>query len=140
MRASVVLLGLFVLAAAWLGAFRVLLPGPFSAHMAMHMAVVAVAAPLLALGVAGTRRDPAAIAPRLFSAVPASIAELILVWGWHTPALHHAARHSSFAFALEQASFLLSGLWLRRRSVATTACVTSAAARVFWRSCSPRCT
>src|SRR5688572_8961557 len=112
MRTSLAMFGLLLLAAAWLGAFNAVLPGPFSAHMAMHMAVVAVAAPLLALGIAGTRFDPAARFPRVFSAVAASIAELILVWGWHTPVLHHAARHSSWAFALEQASFLSSGLWL----------------------------
>lgn len=105
-------LGLLTLAAAWLGGFGWLLPGPFSAHMAMHMAVVAVAAPLLAFGVAGTRLDPARRFPAVFSVVPASIAELILVWGWHTPALHHAARHSLLALLLEQGSFLLSGVWL----------------------------
>jgi putative membrane protein len=105
-------LGLATLAAAWLGALPWLLPGPFSAHMTMHMAVVAVAAPLIAFGLAGTRADPVRRLPRFFAVVPASIAELILVWGWHTPALHHAARHSSLMFVLEQGSFLLSGLWL----------------------------
>lgn len=111
-RAALVLLGGLTLAAGWLGAFERALPGPFSAHMTLHMAVVAVASPLVALGLAGTGADPARRLPRLFAVVPASIAELILVWGWHTPALHHAARHSSAAFALEQGSFLLSGLWL----------------------------
>lgn len=112
MRTAAVLLGLLTLAAAWLGAFGWLLPGPFSAHMTMHMAVVAVAAPLLAFGVAGTRHDPVRYLPRLFAVVPASIAELILVWAWHTPALHQAARSSSGVFVCEQGSFLLSGLWL----------------------------
>jgi len=111
-RPLCVLLGLGALAAAWLGAFQALCPGPFSAHMAMHMTVVAVAAPLLSLGVAGGKLDPALRAPALLSPVPASIAELLLVWGWHTPALHHAARGSALAFVLEQVSFLLSGLWL----------------------------
>lgn len=112
MRPTLIVLGLCTLAAAWLGAFQWLLPGPFSAHMTMHMAVVAVAAPLIAFGVAGTRLDPVRHLPRVFAVAPASIAELILVWGWHTPALHHAARHASAAFVLEQGSFLLSGLWL----------------------------
>jgi putative membrane protein len=105
-------LGLLTLAVAWLGGLGWLLPGPFSAHMAMHMAVVAVAAPLLAFGVAGSALDPARRFPAVFAVVPASIAELILVWGWHTPALHHAARHSALALLLEQGSFLLSGVWL----------------------------
>jgi putative membrane protein len=112
LRRVLVVLGVGTLAAAWLGGFRWLLPGPFSAHMAMHMAVVALAAPLLAFGVAGSGLDPVRRWPRWFAVVPASIAELLLVWGWHTPALHHAARHSSAAFALEQGSFLCSGLWL----------------------------
>jgi putative membrane protein len=80
--------------------------------MTMHMAVVAIAAPLVAFGLAGTRRDPAIRWPRLFAVLPASLAELILVWGWHTPALHLAARQSTSAFLLEQASFLASGVWL----------------------------
>ncbi|HTV19009.1 MAG TPA: cytochrome c oxidase assembly protein [Polyangiaceae bacterium] len=112
LRLGLVLLGVLTLAAAWLGAFGRLLPGPFSAHMTMHMAVVAVAAPLFAFGVAGTWADPVGRWPRCFSVAAASIAELILVWAWHTPALHHAARHSSGGVVYEQASFLLSGLWL----------------------------
>jgi putative membrane protein len=111
MRALVACLGVLALAAAWLGVPSLFLP-PFSAHMMLHMTVVAVAAPLVAFGVAGTAFDPAVRWPRVFAPVPASIAELILVWGWHTPALHHAARHSTLAFALEQTSFLASGLWL----------------------------
>jgi putative membrane protein len=111
-KPALVALGFSTLAAAWLGAFGWLLPGPFSAHMTMHMAVVAVAAPLLAFGVAGTRFDPVPRWPRAFAVVPASIAELVLVWAWHTPALHHAARHSGNVFVYEQGSFLLSGLWL----------------------------
>jgi putative membrane protein len=38
--------------------------------------------------------------------------ELVVVWAWHTPRLHHAARTSTLAFALEQAAFLISGLWV----------------------------
>jgi putative membrane protein len=100
-----------VLMAAWLGGRALLLP-PFSAHMTLHMAVVAVAAPLVAFGLAGTRHDPAIRWPRLFSVLPASLAELVLVWGWHTPALHLAARQSAPAFVLEQVSFFASGVWL----------------------------
>jgi putative membrane protein len=111
-RAVALSLGLLTLAAAWLGLLPALVPGAFSAHMALHMAVVAIAAPLLALGLAQSRFDPVPRAPALFAAVPASIAELVVVWGWHTPALHHAARHGSLAFALEQGSFVLSALWL----------------------------
>jgi putative membrane protein len=108
------LLGAAALAFAWLGPAARLLPGPFSAHMAMHMAVVAVAAPLLALGVAGGPLDPVRRWPALFPPVPASLVELLAVWTWHAPALHHLARHSTAGLALEQATFLGSGLlvWL----------------------------
>lgn len=112
MRRWLALLGALVLALVWFAPLGALIPGAFSTHMTLHMAVVAVAAPLIALGVAGTRWDPVSRAPWLFPALVASIVELVLVWGWHTPALHRAARASTFAFVLEQASFLLSGLWL----------------------------
>jgi putative membrane protein len=78
--------------------------------MTMHMGVVAVAAPLLAFGVAGGRLDPVARAPAMFPPIPVSLVELVVVWVWHTPALHHAARHDSLALVVEQGSFLLSGL------------------------------
>jgi putative membrane protein len=111
-RVIALALGLGTLAVAWLGLIPAFVPGPFSAHMALHMAVVAIAAPLLALGLATSRLDPVRRVPALMSAVPASIVELVVVWGWHTPALHHAARHSALAFTLEQGSFLSSALWL----------------------------
>ena len=104
--------GLLVLGAAWLGP----LPGwsrhAFSAHMLMHMAVVAIAAPLIALGIAGSRADPARRWPAWFAPVVASIVEFVVVWAWHAPALHHAARASAALLALEQASFLAVGLLL----------------------------
>jgi putative membrane protein len=114
MRPVPLALGLGTLAFAWLGPAARLAPGPFSAHMTMHMAVVAVAAPLLAIAVAGCPLDPVRRAPALFPPVPASFVELLVVWGWHAPALHHLARHSSLGLVVEQATFLASGLvvWL----------------------------
>jgi putative membrane protein len=109
-RAALATVGLATLAAAWLGPLPALAPHSFSAHMTMHMAVVAVAAPLLAFAVAGSRVDPAARWPILFAAIPASVLELLVVWGWHAPALHHAARGGATALAAEQASFLAAGL------------------------------
>jgi putative membrane protein len=105
-------LGLLTLAAAWLGPLPSIAREAFSAHMAMHMAVVAVAAPLLAVSVAGGRFDPARKAPRLFAPIQASILELVIVWAWHTPALHDAARHHTPAFLIEQGMFLAAGLFL----------------------------
>jgi putative membrane protein len=105
-------LGIATLACAWFLPLRQILPGSFSAHMTMHMAVVAVAAPLLALGVAGGPFDPVRRAPRLFPPIRASLIELFVVWVWHAPALHHAAGRSAAILVVEQASFLASGLFV----------------------------
>ena len=114
MRRVLFVLGLLTLAAVWLGPLPQLAPQAFFAHMTMHMGVVAVAAPLLTLGMAGSRLDPVRKAPVLFAPIPASVLELVVVWAWHAPALHHAARHSTVGLVAEQGSFLASGLlvWL----------------------------
>ena len=85
--------GIVTLAAAWLGPLPGLAPHDFSAHMTMHMAVVAVAAPLIAFGVAGHRLDPTHRYPALFSPIPASLVEL----------------------AVGGVSYLAGGLWLSMR-------------------------
>lgn len=106
------LAGLLTLACVWLGPLPRLANTSFAAHMTMHMAVVAVAAPLLSLGLSNTRFDPARSFSRFFSPIAASIAELLVVWAFHAPALHHAARHLVAMRMIEQAAFLASGLWL----------------------------
>jgi putative membrane protein len=111
-RAVPFALGLLALAASWSSLLVRLLPGSFSAHMAMHMGVVAVAAPLLALGLAGGRYDPVRGTPRLFPPLAASVAELIAVWAWHAPALHHFARHEVLGLVLEQCTFFATGFWV----------------------------
>jgi putative membrane protein len=85
-----------------------------AAHMAMHIAVVAIVAPLIAAAVAGTRVDPVQTVPRLMAPVPISLVELVIVWAWHLPALHQAAREEPGVFVVEQASFLTAGalLWV----------------------------
>lgn len=105
-------LGAAMLAAAWLAPLAVLTGGSFAAHMLGHMLVVTVAAPLLAVGLSGTRLDPLPRLPWLGAAIPASLVDLAVVSLWHAPALHHAARHRLDAFAAEQASFLAASLWL----------------------------
>jgi putative membrane protein len=101
MRRIAVAAGMLILTAAW---FAPLSRESFTAHMTVHMSVVAIAAPLLAVG-AG--RFSTSMSPVL-----ASVFELAVVWLWHTPALHHAARHSTEAYIAEQGTFLLSGLIL----------------------------
>ena len=114
MRRLSLLSGLLALAGIWLGPLPELAQRAFSAHMAMHMGVVAIAAPFIALGIAGSAFDPVRKAPGWFPPIPISIVELIVVWAWHAPALHHAARHSFAGFAMEQSAFLIAGLavWL----------------------------
>ncbi len=114
MRRALLITGLVTLAAAWLGPLPQLAERAFFAHMTMHMAVVAVASPLIALGIAETKFDPVRYFPSLYSPIPVSVLELCVVWAWHAPALHHAARHQTAALVIEQAMFLLCGLlmWL----------------------------
>ena len=80
---------------------------PFADHMVRHMALVAIAAPLLALGLRGA---PLPAVPPLV----ATLVEFAAVWGWHLPAAHEAAQTSAAWFAAEHATFLLAGLalWL----------------------------
>jgi putative membrane protein len=108
------LLGLLTLAVLWLGPLPTLARHTFAAHMALHMGLVAVAAPLLALGLAGGSFDPVRKTPAFFPPVPLSLLELVVVWAWHAPALHHLARHGLAGFAAEQGTFLTAGLlvWL----------------------------
>jgi putative membrane protein len=109
MRRTALLAFLLVLAALWLGPLPRAASRSFSAHMALHMGVVALAAPLLALAAAGGRFDPVRLVPRLLPPIPLSLVELVVVWAWHAPVLHHAARHERFAFLAEQGTFLVAG-------------------------------
>ncbi len=111
MNRTMLFLGIVSLAAAWL----VLAPRAdhaFWMHMTMHVLVVAVAAPLLALALAGGRFDPVRLAPKLFAPIPVSILELIVVWAWHAPVPHHFARQTIVGLFAEQSMFLAMGLWM----------------------------
>ena len=86
----------------------------FTHHMAWHMLLVAVVAPFAAALLRGTRFDPARAAPAAFSPLVACLAEFVVVWGWHAPPLHDAARHHAAWFAAEQLSFAAAAgfLWI----------------------------
>lgn len=105
--------GAAILVGLWAGPLPEVSAVSFTAHMGLHLGVVLVAAPLIALGLArcGTfRRVRFGVGAALgFSAV-----EMIAVWSWHAPALHTAAALHLDAFVLQQASFLVAGLlvWL----------------------------
>lgn len=112
MKRIALLAGLAVLALVWGGPLLGRDAGSFAAHMIAHMGVVAVAAPLIAVGLSGTRADPSALFPAAFSPVPISVAELFVVWGWHAPAARALAEGSAAWLVVEQASFLAVGLGL----------------------------
>ncbi|MCE7027598.1 cytochrome c oxidase assembly protein [Jiella avicenniae] len=111
-------LGLTVLAAVWFGPLPQRAQGSFAAHMVMHMGIVAVAAPLLAIGLVR-------LWPRRFGwltpalAILASFVEFVVVWTWHAPALHDAARSGFALFLVEQASFLVAGLFVWIAAIGT---------------------
>jgi putative membrane protein len=113
-RAVLVVLGALALTVLWLGPLPALARQAFAAHMTMHMGVVAVAAPLVALGIAGARFDPVRRRPAWFAPIPLSVVELLVVWGWHAPALHELARRTPAGLVLEQGTFFVAGLlvWL----------------------------
>lgn len=114
MKALAFFTGLAILALVWGGPLPEMAAHSFSAHMTMHMSVVALAAPLIAAGIAGTRFDHSANYPWLFAPLIAAMFEFLVVWGWHMPALHGAARDGGLIFVAEQGSFLVVGLvlWL----------------------------
>lgn len=102
MRRAAFWLGLAVLALAW--AMPPLGGTAFTTRMMAHLGTVALAAPLLAIGLAG--REP------WLGPVPASLVELVVVWLWHVPALRALTADSWTMAAVEQGSFLLAGFLL----------------------------
>jgi putative membrane protein len=103
-------LGLTLLLAAWAGPLPRLVPESFAAHMALHMGIVGIAIPVLAAGLAPMLADHPYLRSQLVLPIVISLFDLVVVWGWHTPALHHASRSSSWMLAYEQASFALAAL------------------------------
>ena len=82
----------------------------FSAHMLLHLGLVSLAAPLLALGLARTTGGGAPGSAPVLLGTLASVLELLVIWSWHLPALHAAAALSGPAFAAQQAMFFAAAL------------------------------
>jgi putative membrane protein len=107
------ILGVAVAALAWLGPLPAMTAQSFSAHMVLHLAIIAAAAPLIGAGLARSRiLRLAERAPIVLAALPAALFEWVTTWAWHVPGLHHAAHASRSVFMLEQATFAVAGLWL----------------------------
>lgn len=107
-------LGIVLLISAWAGPLPGLVPESFAAHMALHMAVVGIAVPILAAGLAPMVANHPLLRSQLALPIAVSLCDLIVVWGWHAPALHHGSRTSGLMLAIEQASFAIASLlvWL----------------------------
>lgn len=102
------LAGFVILAGLWLGPLPAMSRTAFSAHMLLHLGVVALVAPLLA---AGLVRWGLQLGPQMRGWMTLVFAmEMVVVWGWHAPALHEAAARHVWVFVIQQLSFLLVGL------------------------------
>lgn len=110
MRDAALIIGAILLGLIWGGPLPAMAAHSFTAHMTMHMGVVAICAPLIALGIAGGALDPSPRHPLLFGPLIAAMLEFVVVWGWHLPVLHGAARSSTLLLVFEQGSFLLVGV------------------------------
>ena len=108
--------GLAVLAAIWLGPLLGPWRASLTASMVAHMGVVAVAAPLIAIGLPARWRPGRSMPAAL--PVLASLLEMIAVWGWHAPAMRAAAETGTLVVVAEQASFLAVGVLLWSTSFA----------------------
>lgn len=104
-------LGALTLGALWLGPLPAMAATAFSPHMILHLGLVGIAAPLLAGAVVLSRPAAGEGAPLPVALVVAvALAEMLVVWGWHLPALHAGAARSGALFVLQQASFLAAAM------------------------------
>jgi putative membrane protein len=108
------LTGLTVTVTAWFGPLPAAAAQHFSASAVLHVALVCIAAPLIAAGLAGSRFDMVRRWPQGFSPLAASMLQGAVVWGWQAPAAQAAARASAVFLWAEQGSFLIVAalLWL----------------------------
>jgi putative membrane protein len=106
-------LGVLLGALAVLGAGLATLPffplGPLSIHMALHIATMNVAAPLLATAFVWTRSS-ADLRAWALGLWPATILQLALLWATHSPVLHHAAHGSSLILAGMHTALFIAAL------------------------------
>ena len=97
--------GAAVLVFAWAGPLPRLVPESFAAHMMLHMSVVGLGVPLVAIGLSAFATGSGWLRDLRVGALAAGLVDLVVIWGWHAPALHHASRTEPLALAVEQLSF-----------------------------------
>lgn len=108
--------GLAVLAVIWLGPLLGPWRASLTASMVAHMGVIAVGAPLIAIGLPQRWRPGRSMPAAL--PVLASVIELFAVWGWHAPMMRAAVETSIAVTVAEQATFLVVGVLLWSTSFA----------------------
>ena len=126
MRRMALLAGVAVLATIWFGPLLAAWRESFAAGMVAHMGVIAIASPLIAIGLPDRWRPGAGMPVAL--PVLASVFELLAVWGWHAPTLRGVAEASLAGTAAEQATFLVAGIFLWSTAFAAPAERSHAAA------------
>lgn len=91
----------------------------FTFHMAQHLLLMMVAAPLLALALPSAflgwlrrRRVLGPVVTALWTPLPAFLLYHAVLFGWHLPALYDAALRVEALHALQHATFLLGSLAL----------------------------
>lgn len=103
--------GWAVLVIAFVSPVCALSVGLFSARAAHHMLLIAVAAPLLALALAGVQR------PRL-PAAAAFVIHAVALWFWHAPVAYSAALGNDLVYWAMQVTILSSAIALWRTALA----------------------
>ncbi|MCA1439535.1 cytochrome c oxidase assembly protein [Ensifer sp. IC4062] len=119
MRPIALLSGIALLALISGGSLLLGSQDSFAVHMLAHMGIVAIAAPLIAVGLGELRIHRSAAALLFAPATPliASFVEFVVVWTWHMPILRALARTNVATLLLEQATFLAAGLFLWLSSI-----------------------
>jgi len=89
-------------------------PGPLSGHMAQHIVLMNLLAPIAMLVL--RRHLPRRLGRSLTAA---SVVQLLVLWGWHAPPALEAALGSLLLHLTMQASLLTAALWFWAAVVAT---------------------
>jgi putative membrane protein len=118
-------LGLGVLVIALFSPVSAYADTAFSMHMAQHMLLIYVAAPLLAVGHASSAfllGAPATVRRRVLglhvrvdavaSLVAAAVASNVILLGWHLPAAYDVALRNGFVHVVEHVTLFAAWYWL----------------------------
>lgn len=104
------LLGVAILIGLWSSPLVPLARRAFSAHMMLHLSLVTIVCPLIAVPALRFRLVQIVLRPTVPTALAASAFDLFITWGWHAPILHEAAARHMPVFIFQQASFVTAGL------------------------------